>query len=118
LSHTKHKHAERARSPSTMVYEKLVLSHMHACRMYLEVAAVTEQEECRARNLKSAERVRENLRALSKQPPVPTPARRILIHRELARLDARYAALSADTLAHALSLMYPTTGPKQTACMP
>jgi len=47
--------------------EESVFSLVHAYRMYLEVATLTEQEECRARNLKNAKRVRGQLRELVPQ---------------------------------------------------
>ena len=99
----------RAKPPHarwTTLREESVFSLVHAYRMYLEVATLTEQEECRARNLKNAKRVRGQLRELI--PAVRFGAlMRHCVCVELDSLDARRAALNADVWAQALSLMYP-----------
>ena len=86
--------------------EESVFSLVHAYRMYLEVATLTEQEECRARNLKNAKRVRGQLRELIPQVRFGALMRHCVCV-ELDSLDARGAALNADVWARALSLMYP-----------
>ena len=60
--HMSNRKAKRRAKPPharwTTLREESVFSLVHAYRMYLEVATLTEQEECRARNLKNAKRVR------------------------------------------------------------
>jgi hypothetical protein len=85
--------------------EESVLTRVHAYRMYLDAATLTVQEECRARNLKNAERVRGELRALIPQSHFG-PLMRHCVCDELDYLDSRRAALRTDALAQALSLMY------------
>jgi hypothetical protein len=94
------------------VREESVFSLMHAYRMYLEVATLTEDEECRARNLKNAKRVRGLLHDLIPQLHFGSLMRHCVCG-ELDSLDARRAALSADVWAQALSLMYPMGAPQQ-----
>jgi GAF domain-containing protein len=98
----------------TTVREELVLSLVHAYRMYLEAATLTEQEERRARNIKSAERVRGELRALIPHSQLG-PIMRHCLSNELNYLDARRAALRADALTQALSLMYGARAAQQSA---
>ena len=66
--HMSNRKAKRRAKPPharwTTLREESVFSLVHAYRMYLEVATLTEQEECRARNLKNAKRVRGQLREL------------------------------------------------------
>ena len=65
MSNTKAKRgAKPPHAPWPTVREESVFSLVHAYRMYLEVATLTEQKECRARNLKNAKRVRGQLREL------------------------------------------------------
>jgi hypothetical protein len=80
-------------------------NQMHACRMYLQVAAVTEQAERKERNLANAERVRERLDALMSGALLEQPERLRLQH-DLAALDEERADLRTDMLVTALSLMY------------
>ena len=61
--------------------------------MYLKVATLTEQEECRARNLKNAKRVRGQLRELIPQVHFG-PLMRHCVCVELDSLDARRVALN------------------------
>ena len=69
--HMSNRKAKRRAMPPharwTTLREESVFSLVHAYRMYLEVATLTEQEECRARNLKNAKRVRGQLRELIPQ---------------------------------------------------
>jgi hypothetical protein len=77
----------------TTVREESVFGLVHAYRMYLEVATLTAQEECRARKLKNAKRVRGQLRELVPQCILGRLCV-ICVCVELDSLDARRVALN------------------------
>jgi hypothetical protein len=95
----------QARWTTVRARSQFLASYMPtACN--LEVATLTEQEKCRARNLKNAKRVRGQLRELIPQVRFGALMRHCVCVK-LDSLDARRAALNADVWAQALSLMYP-----------